>query len=229
MPIEKVHPDTVLEIESEIEGRIVVHGERATVRIGKGVNMPGILWIQGTGATVEIADGCYINGMIHIVRGEGSLVRIGPRTSFNAVGLSMHEAGQIIIGEDCMFSTDIHLDVSDMHPIYDRATAERLNPPRDIHVGDHVWVGTRVFLTKGVTIGEGAVIGGGAMVFGEIPAHSLAVGSPAKVVRTNITWRRDFDEVVIPIPPEPEPAPPPPRKPQPWLDRLLRLGQKPGS
>jgi acetyltransferase-like isoleucine patch superfamily enzyme len=224
MPIERAQPDTTLELGSEPLGRVVIDGPRNVLRIGRGVVLNASMWLQGSGTVVEIEDGCHLNGMIRIVRGEGGRLRIGRGTTFNAVGISMHEAGEIDIGEDCMFSTDIHLDVSDMHPIYDRATGARTNPARPIHVGDHVWVGTRVFIGKGARIGDGAIIGGGSMVMGEIPAHSLAAGAPARVLRDDIEWRRDFDEVVTPRGPPPTPPALPRRRR--WLDRLKRLGQK---
>ncbi|MBW8813401.1 MAG: hypothetical protein JF588_08240 [Caulobacterales bacterium] len=223
MPIEKVQDDTILQLGSMPEGRLAVHGKRCVVRIGKHAVVNCHIWLQGAGTVLEIGDRCTLNGGIHVVRGEGGIIRIGDRTTFNGVGMSMHEAGRIEIGEDCMFSTDVHMDVSDMHPIYDRATGERVNPPRDIIIGNHVWIGTRVFLNKGARIGEGAVVGGGSMVVGEIPPHCLAVGTPARVVRENIEWRREFDEIVTPKPrtaPAPRPAPK-----RGWLDRLPRLGQ----
>ena len=135
-----------------------------------------------------------IGGVVRLVRGAGGVIRIGPGTTFNQVGLSMHEAGRIDIGADCMFSTDIHMDPSDMHPIYDRATAERLNPPQDIEIGDHVWLGTRVIVLKGARIGSGTIVGAGSIVSGTLPGDVLAVGSPAKVVRENVVWTRDMDQ-----------------------------------
>ena len=49
---------------------------------------------------------------------------------------------------------------------------------------DDVWIGGNVTILPGVTIGEGAVIGAGAVVTQDVPARSLAVGAPARVVRT---------------------------------------------
>ncbi len=227
MSIEEVRDDTRLELLSEPQGRVVIQGPGNTLRVGRDVVLNATVWLQGSNAVVEIGDKCRLDGMIHIVRGEGGVIRIGAGTTFNGVGVSMHESGEIHIGRDCMFSTDIHMDVSDMHPIYDRATAERINRARAIHIADHVWIGRRVVIGKGVTIGEGAVIGGGSMVTGEVPAHCLAVGSPARVVRENIVWRRDFDEVVSPMPsPQVAAIPAPVRSG--WVDRLKRLGQNAG-
>src|ERR1051325_1546899 len=53
-----------------------------------------------------------------------------------------------------------------------------------VTLGKSVWLPWRVFLMPGTTIGDGSVIGANSLVSGAIPANSLAVGSPAKVIRT---------------------------------------------
>jgi len=47
-----------------------------------------------------------------------------------------------------------------------------------------VWLPWRVFVMPGSTIGDGSVIGANSLVSGNIPPKSLAVGSPAKVIRS---------------------------------------------
>lgn len=206
MAVEFVAQDATLELLSEPHGRIIVEGQRNVLRVGRNVTLNIDIVIQGSGCLVEIEDDCQLAGLIHIVRGEGSIVRIGQTTTFNAVGLTLHEAGEIMIGKDCLFSTDIHMDVSDMHPIYDGFTCERINPAKSIHIGDHVWVGRRSVILKGARIGSGSVIGAGALVSGEIPSHVVAAGSPATIMRRDIIWSRNFGDVVSPLP---RPAPPP--------------------
>jgi NDP-sugar pyrophosphorylase family protein len=197
MAVEHAVGGTILELQSEPRGRVVIQGERNTLRVGKNVVLNASIWLQGTGTVIDIADNCIIEGMIHVVRGEGGVVRIGEGTTFGAVGISLHEEGEIIIGKDCLFSTDIHMDVSDMHPIYDADTRKRINPAKSIEIGDHVWLGQRVLVLKGATIGSGCVVGANSTVVGELPQSVVAVGSPAKVVRENIIWERNFDDVVI--------------------------------
>jgi acetyltransferase-like isoleucine patch superfamily enzyme len=53
-----------------------------------------------------------------------------------------------------------------------------------VTLGKSVWLPWRVFLMPGTTIGDGSVIGANSLVSGTIPPSSLAVGSPAKVVRS---------------------------------------------
>ena len=49
---------------------------------------------------------------------------------------------------------------------------------------DRVWIGANVTVLKGVTIGEEAVVGAGSVVTKDIPPRAIAVGNPAKVIRT---------------------------------------------
>lgn len=52
-----------------------------------------------------------------------------------------------------------------------------------IHICKGAHVGMGSIIMPGVTIGEGAIIGAGALVTKDIPAWTVAVGQPAKVVR----------------------------------------------
>lgn len=50
-------------------------------------------------------------------------------------------------------------------------------------IEDNVWIGEHACIMPGVTIGEGSIIGANAVVTHNVPAYSLAVGAPAKVVK----------------------------------------------
>lgn len=54
----------------------------------------------------------------------------------------------------------------------------------DVHIGRGCQLGINVMIMPGVSVGEGAIIGTGALVTTDIPAWSIAVGFPAKVIRT---------------------------------------------
>jgi len=50
-------------------------------------------------------------------------------------------------------------------------------------IEDNVWIGANCIIMKGVAIGEGSIIGANSVVTKDIPAYSIAVGSPAKVIK----------------------------------------------
>lgn len=54
---------------------------------------------------------------------------------------------------------------------------------KDIIIGENVWVGAGCIITAGVHIGDGSVIGAGSVVTKDVPDNSLAVGSPAKIIK----------------------------------------------
>lgn len=51
-------------------------------------------------------------------------------------------------------------------------------------IGNNVWLGENVTILKGVSIGDNVIIGYGSIVTKSIPANSVAVGAPAKVICT---------------------------------------------
>ena len=53
-----------------------------------------------------------------------------------------------------------------------------------VHIEDNVWLGENVCVMPNVTIGKGSVVGANAVVTHDIPPYSMAVGNPAKVIRT---------------------------------------------
>ena len=55
---------------------------------------------------------------------------------------------------------------------------------RRIQVADQCFLGAHCILLPGAMIGMGSVIGAGAIVTGEIPAGVVAVGMPAKPIKT---------------------------------------------
>ena len=61
----------------------------------------------------------------------------------------------------------------------------------DTIVGNDVWIGEDVTVLPGVHIGDGAIIGKKAVVGSDVPPYSIAVGSPAKVVK------KRFDDELI--------------------------------
>jgi carbonic anhydrase/acetyltransferase-like protein (isoleucine patch superfamily) len=67
----------------------------------------------------------------------------------------------------------------------------------DVTIGNDVWIGQNVIILSGVTIGNGAVIGTGSVVAGKIPPYAIAVGNPARVVKSRFTEKQVNDLLQI--------------------------------
>lgn len=92
----------------------------------------------------------------------------------------------ITIGDNVAISENFSIWDSDAHSILGK---EHLCT-QPIYIGNNVWIGTNVTILKGVTIGDGAIIAAaGSVVTKNIPAHSLAIGIPARVIKENVYWK----------------------------------------
>lgn len=143
--------------------------------------------VRGDNATLII--GANVQGAYDITVGRGGSLFIGPRTSAGSA-LLVALGGALHIGGDCMLSYSIEIRTTDTHAIYDVASGERINPDRDVHIGDHVWLGKQVTVLKGARIGAGSIVGTRSLVSGELPELSVSAGTPARVLRTGVTWTR---------------------------------------
>ena len=111
-------------------------------------------------------------------------LRIGDRvTATGLLQVIAHE--RIIIEDDVMFATNVFV-CDGLHGFergdvpYKYQGIFRIAP---IHIGQGSWLGQNVVVLPGVTIGECAIVGANSVVSKDVPAHSVAVGAPAKVTR----------------------------------------------
>lgn len=89
----------------------------------------------------------------------------------------------ITIGDNCYFNEDFTLLTHDwVTNVFINSGREFLNSSGHVTIGNNVSFGQNVMVLKGVTIGDNCFIGAGSIVTRDIPANSIAVGSPCKVV-----------------------------------------------
>ncbi|MFJ8581660.1 sugar O-acetyltransferase [Micromonospora sp. NPDC093277] len=126
--------------------------------------------------------------------GEGSWIRppfhcdygwqthLGPRcfVNFNAVFL---DVARINIGADVQIGPNVQL-LTATHPLGPAARRAKWESAEPINIGDNAWLGGGVIVLGGVTIGANTVVGAGAVVTRDLPPDVLAVGNPARPVRT---------------------------------------------
>jgi acetyltransferase-like isoleucine patch superfamily enzyme len=99
-------------------------------------------------------------------------------------GVSVNCYLDVEIGASSLFADDIY--VSD----FDHKFADLTLPIKDqgiskarVRIEPDVWIGTKVTVTSGVVIGQGAVVGANAVVTRDLPAYSISVGVPARVIK----------------------------------------------
>lgn len=105
-------------------------------------------------------------------------MKIGNNVFINSNSLLMARGG-ITIEDDVMFAANVQL-LSNNHDEYDRQVL--LCKP--IHIKRGAWIGAGASILPGVTIGKYAIVGAGAIVTKDVGDYEVAVGVPAKVVKT---------------------------------------------
>lgn len=90
----------------------------------------------------------------------------------------------ITIGSNVHITDGVRFITHDGGTLLYRNQVPDLEITKPIVVGNNVYIGTNAIILPGVTIGNNVVIGAGAVVTKDIPDNSVAVGVPARVIKT---------------------------------------------
>lgn len=148
------------------------------------------IYIRGNNNVIYIADRCNLVSAELWIEDNNGEISIG--THCNICGkthLAVIEGTKIKIGNGCLFSTDVVFRTGDSHSIMNAQTKKRINPSKNILIGDRVWFGNKAIILKGVKIPNDVIVGTGSIVTKSIEeSNAIVVGCPAKVVKTGICW-----------------------------------------
>src|SRR6266496_1082307 len=172
----------------EIGFLAVVQGE--TIRIGRHSSVGTFSYLSCN--VIEIGDDAKIREQVYVGGPQlpESKFVLGSRTIILQL-TNINPTKPVVIGDDtgigghCLiFTHGAWANALDGYPVtYEPVT-----------LGKSVWLPWRVFVMPGSTIGDGTVIGADSLVSGTIPPYSLAVGSPAKVIRSAPDFPRRLTE-----------------------------------
>lgn len=126
---------------------------------------------------------------VEVGAARNATLELGERVFMN-IGATVVANHKIVIGDDCLFGDLVAIFDSNHHAL-EPSSPTRVAP---VHIGRNVWVGRAAMILPGVTIGDHAVIAAGSVVTEDVPARTLAAGTPARPVRTlDIPdgWRRN--------------------------------------
>lgn len=97
---------------------------------------------------------------------------------------------RIVIGDHVLIASKVFISDLNHGNYKDENSDSPLSTPNSrklstspVTIKDNVWIGEGVCIMPGVTIGYGSIIGASSVVTKDIPDYSIAVGSPAKVVK----------------------------------------------
>ncbi|TLG72885.1 sugar O-acetyltransferase [Culicoidibacter larvae] len=120
----------------------------------------------------------------------GDNITIGANTFINYNCIFIDD-NLITIGANCLLGPHVQLYTAE-HPLHageriigeDGGKTRYITTTKPIVIGDNVWIGGNVVVLPGITIGNNVTIGAGAVVTKSIADNCVAVGNPARVVKS---------------------------------------------
>ncbi len=134
------------------------------------------------GSRSILSEGCWLN--VNDRSGEQLRIVIGDHC-FISRRVFMSSGYQIFIGDYCLIGNEtcfLGADHDFSDPFVPYLTAPAVNG-ESIVLGPNCWLGTACTVLKGVSIGHGCVVGARSLVTKSIPPLSIALGSPARVIK----------------------------------------------
>jgi galactoside O-acetyltransferase len=154
------------------------------IRLGNGVRIASQVTLranteQSTG--ISIGDHTTLHESVLIAANRGG-VAIG-RHSWVGPFCLVYGNGEVSIGDNVLIAA--HTSINTVSHHYERCDI----PINDqgiycdpVRIEDDAWIGMNAVILQGVTIGKGAIVGAGAVVTRDVPAWSIVMGVPARIV-----------------------------------------------
>ncbi len=165
--------------------------QRNLVVLDNPAGLSGRLNFLGDDNAVVLGASSHANGVYAQLRHQCAGLYLGAGASSPGTNYWVEGPGRCIaIGADLMASWGVWVRTADGHGLVDLASGTLLNPSRSVRIGRHVWLGQDALVMPGVQIGAGTVIGARAVVTRDTAPACIAVGSPARMVRRDVSWTR---------------------------------------
>lgn len=137
--------------------------EDGEIELGSYASIGRFTMLVAKRARIELAPGVNVSSFCRIAT--QSKISIGEST---------------LIAAYCYIGPGNHQEGTDDTPLIER----EMEIKGGVKIGAHAWIGAHTTILDGVEIGEGAIVGAHSLVRSNIPPHSVAVGVPAKVIRS---------------------------------------------
>ncbi|MEA5572914.1 acyltransferase [Calothrix sp. UHCC 0171] len=158
----------------------------SSISIGDGVHIFKHVRLDAKGENnnLDLSDGVALEQGVKIGAMDNTTIQIHENT-FLGPNVCIGGPGNITIGKDCLIAANCGIFANNhiFTDIHQKITAQGITR-EGIVIEDNCWLGCGVIVVDGVTIGEGSVIGAGSVVTRNIPPYSVAVGSPARVIKS---------------------------------------------
>jgi acetyltransferase-like isoleucine patch superfamily enzyme len=130
------------------------------------------------GCNIIIGDGFYAN--FKCVR--SFTAKDLQATNFEKKSMVILDCAMVTIGDRVKFGPNVGVFAA-THPIEVQERRESPDYSKEVTIGNDCWIGGNSVIMPGVRIGDGVTVGANSVVTRDIPSFSVAVGSPARVIK----------------------------------------------
>ncbi len=128
----------------------------------------------------SVGEQTTVRSPLYVDYGKNITIGSGVYINFNLTAL---DGAPIVIGDNCQIGPGVKL-LTASHPLDPTLRRDDLESAHPIRLGENVWIGGGVIVCPGVTIGDNSVIGAGSVVTKDIPSNVVAVGTPARQIKS---------------------------------------------
>jgi acetyltransferase-like isoleucine patch superfamily enzyme len=158
------------------------HAYLSWVTFGRRVTFAGPIRCAGVTGSIRIGDRAFLGPSISLSVADGGRLVIGDDVSINQ-GSILSARLSLTIGNGTRIGDYCSIRDSDHRVETGRSLLESGFHAQEVSIGSNVWIGRQVTILPGITIGDGAVIGAHSLVNADIPAGTVAFGTPARAQR----------------------------------------------
>jgi len=150
-------------IRFPVEGELLEALDEGRLRIGAGTLLEPGCWItMAAEAQIEIGEGCFLN-----------------RNTMLAAHDRIEIGDHVMFANGCFVGDAAHRFDDPEQPI----TWQGFTSKGPVRIGPNCWFGVNCVVASGVSVGERCVVGANSVVTEDLPAQTIAAGSPAKVIK----------------------------------------------
>lgn len=178
----------------KMHGRVIINGPIKTALVQIGYGKIGISDFKRSRAIWEVYGDVIFNGRAFIMHGCKLNVRENAQLTFGdnfnmSTECAIVAEKKITIGHNSGISWESLVMDTDFHHIFNE-DGQKFNYPKEVIIGDNVWVGCRCTILKGAVIPDGSIVAAGSLVTKRLVGEkNIFGGNPIQVLKSNITWK----------------------------------------
>lgn len=183
------NPNIIVKIQKSPGSKLILEG-KVIVNSHIGGTHPIIINL-GANSIIKISGDFIIGNGVKLITSNGAILSFGGKDVESGSGITADSIimcnKSIKIGKDFLCAWGVFISDSDWHSIGSQSHQS------DVIIGNHVWIANNSSILKGSIISDNSIIASQSKVINKLyPPDSMLAGSPAKIVKSNISWNRDI-------------------------------------